>query len=85
MKAIPDRDEIAARLIAVDALPVAQANTWADYLAGLPRCYIDPLIRIAVAAHHQHPAAALAYALRDSDDPTFVEVATAHVKAKAEG
>lgn len=81
MRPIPDQDEIVAALTSAYKLPVVQANQWARFLAGLPWRYIHPIVRIAINAHHQHPAIVLGAAIATSEDAEFVATGRVHLEA----
>jgi len=79
---VPDRDDIAAHLIGYHKLTAVRAHVWAGYLHGLPWRYLRPLVSLAVNAHHEHPAIALASAAAYGDDPVFKAAAKTHLEGK---
>lgn len=85
IKDTPERDEIAASLTHTYGMLAIQANMWADYLNGLPWRYIHPVTKIAMSAHHEHPALVLQYAASYSEDQEFKAAAKQHLEQRQAG
>lgn len=49
----------------------AKARKWARYLRGMEWRWVRPVVQMAAAAHHDHPAAVLGLAAAASEDAEF--------------
>lgn len=77
---VPIIKVIAEYLVKTYHLEPRKARQWARYLRGLEWRWIRPVAQMAVAAHHKHPAAALAFAAATSEDVGFKAAAKRHIE-----
>lgn len=78
MDDVPSREQIASWLEGEQGRTPEQAGQWAEVLEGLPRRYVEPVVKLAVNSG-THPAVALGMAARYSSDVTFVGAARVHL------
>lgn len=80
----PAADEIAAHLHATYRMPPPRATSWSRWLEGLPWRFLKPVCQMAVHSQHQHPAIAVGFTARATEDEAAREVLTAHLNRDTE-